>query len=330
MLREATGALVGAADRAGVRDAALAAAADLLDQPGSRSWRVDGDPGGTIAQATEDADIATFLDSAELELFPTHDDGIGVLTGPPCCTRRSAYPRPLTLVLVALPARGAAREGAVIAVDRPPSPARWRRSKSLASTMHLALERLDVGEIMVERRSERRLRLMLQYASDVICILDHDLTIVHVTPAVEPIVGLPAPELLGMNWLEVVAEIDRDAARDLVSLAQGGRPARGEVRLNSEDGHTPHVDAVVTEVIDEDLMGFVVTCHDITERHELEQQLTHQAFHDALTGLANRALFRDRLGHAMARARGARQLRRAVHRPRRLQDGQRQPRPRRR
>ena len=52
-------------------------------------------------------------------------------------------------------------------------------------------------------------------------------------------------------------------------------------------------------------MGFVVTCHDITERHELEQQLTHQAFHDALTGLANRALFRDRLGHAMARARGA-------------------------
>ena len=67
--------------------------------------------------------------------------------------------------------------------------------------MALALERLDVGEIMVERRSERRLRLMLQYASDVICILDHDLTIVHVTPAVEPIVGLPAPELLGMNWL---------------------------------------------------------------------------------------------------------------------------------
>jgi diguanylate cyclase (GGDEF)-like protein/PAS domain S-box-containing protein len=170
--------------------------------------------------------------------------------------------------------------------------------------MQLALERLDVGEILVERRSERRLRLMLQYASDVICILDHDLTVVHVTPAVEPIVGMPAPELLGMNWLDVVADVDREAARDLVSLAQGGRPARGELRLNTEDGRTSHVDAVVTEVIDEDLMGFVITCHDITERHELEQQLTHQAFHDALTGLANRALFRDRLGHAMARARG--------------------------
>jgi diguanylate cyclase (GGDEF)-like protein/PAS domain S-box-containing protein len=171
--------------------------------------------------------------------------------------------------------------------------------------MALALERLHVGEIMVERRSERRLRLMLRYASDVICILDHDLTIVHVTPAVEPIVGMPAPELLGMNLLEVVADADRDAARDLVSLAQGGRPARGEIRLNTADGTARHVDAVVTEVIDEDLTGFVVTCHDITERSQLEQQLTHQAFHDALTGLANRALFRDRLGHAMARARGA-------------------------
>ena len=305
VLRTATGVLVGAADRADVRDAALVAAVDLLAQPGSRSWRVDGDPGGTVAQATDDVDLATFLDAAELALFPTHEQGVGVLAGPSLLHASLGVPSSFTLVLVGLPARGAAREGGIVAVERAPSPREVAALEGLASTMGLALQRLDVGEIMVERRSERRLRLMLQYASDVICILDHDLTIVHVTPAVEPIVGLPAPELLGMNWLDVVAEVDREAARDLVSLAQGGRPARGEVRLMSETGHTPHVDAVVTEVIDEDLMGFVITCHDITERHELEEQLTHQAFHDSLTGLANRALFRDRLGHAMARARGA-------------------------
>jgi diguanylate cyclase (GGDEF)-like protein len=40
---------------------------------------------------------------------------------------------------------------------------------------------------------------------------------------------------------------------------------------------------------------------DITERKILEEQLAHQASHDALTGLANRALFRDRLQHALAR-----------------------------
>ena len=305
VLRTATAALVGAADRAGVRDAAMTAAIELVDEPGHRAWRIDGDPGGTIAQATDDMDVATFLDLAELALLPDGDGGVSVLAGPSLLHATLGVPSTQTLVLVALPARGAGRDAAVIATPVEPSSHTVVALQSLTATMALALERLDVGEIMVERRSERRLRLMLQYASDVICILDHDLTIVHVTPAVEPIVGLPAPELLGMNWLDVVVEPDQNAARDLVSLAQGGRPARGEIKLIAEDGHSRHVDVVVTEVIDEDLTGFVVTCHDVTERFQLEQQLTHEAFHDALTGLANRALFRDRLGHAMARSRGA-------------------------
>jgi diguanylate cyclase (GGDEF)-like protein len=40
----------------------------------------------------------------------------------------------------------------------------------------------------------------------------------------------------------------------------------------------------------------------VSERKRLEEQLTHQAFHDPLTGLANRALFRDRVSHALALA----------------------------
>ena len=48
--------------------------------------------------------------------------------------------------------------------------------------------------------------------------------------------------------------------------------------------------------------GVVVTLHDITERRKLENDLKHQAFHDSLTQLPNRALFLDRVEHALARS----------------------------
>jgi diguanylate cyclase (GGDEF)-like protein len=46
----------------------------------------------------------------------------------------------------------------------------------------------------------------------------------------------------------------------------------------------------------------MVVCTDVTDRREMDGRLVHQAFHDALTGLANRALFRERVEQAVARA----------------------------
>ena len=97
-------------------------------------------------------------------------------------------------------------------------------------------------------------------------------------------------------------------------------------------GHHCTVQFTITNLLDNPSVGgLVLNTRDISERRQLEDQLVHQAFHDSLTSLANRALFKDRVDHALLRTDAPDPVGGgAVPRPRRLQGGQRQPRPRRR
>ena len=80
---------------------------------------------------------------------------------------------------------------------------------------------------------------------------------------------------------------------------------RIEVTALHRDGHEFSAELTIWPVGSGDSIHFSALIHDITLRKQLELQLQHQAFHDSLTGLANRALFRDRVAHALARqARG--------------------------
>jgi diguanylate cyclase (GGDEF)-like protein len=73
-------------------------------------------------------------------------------------------------------------------------------------------------------------------------------------------------------------------------------------RLRARDGEYRRAEVVVADLSDDpNVGGIVLTMRDVTERRELESRLTHQAFHDPLTGLANRALFEDRVAQSLAR-----------------------------
>ncbi len=92
-----------------------------------------------------------------------------------------------------------------------------------------------------------------------------------------------------------------------VMTGELGTTASFEYRVARADGEWRTIDTVITNLLDEpDIDAILLNGRDVTERHILVRELNHQAFHDTLTGLANRSLFLDRLSHAMDRGdRGA-------------------------
>ena len=72
--------------------------------------------------------------------------------------------------------------------------------------------------------------------------------------------------------------------------------------MQRADGSYRYVETIATNLLDDErLQGIVLTARDVDERKAFEEQLRHRAFHDPLTQLANRALFYDRIEHALSR-----------------------------
>jgi len=152
----------------------------------------------------------------------------------------------------------------------------------------------------VIRRQTVHFRSLVTSSTDLVLVIDED-GCRYVSPSVEAILGRHEIEVLGDGLRHCVHPDDIPAVE---AAAAHGDAHEVIFRVSNRFGEWRSLEAHVTDLRrDRHIRGVVLNARDITERVELEQELTRQAFHDSLTDLPNRALFRDRLDHALARSR---------------------------
>ncbi|HEX5387759.1 MAG TPA: EAL domain-containing protein [Gemmatimonadales bacterium] len=157
-----------------------------------------------------------------------------------------------------------------------------------------------------ERQNEARFRSLVQHSSDVIIVVRPDGTIRFVSPSATRVLRYDPHALIGRPLTDLLHSDDQERARAFVHDAAltPGVTAPEEWRFRQPDGSMLHAETIGTNLLDEPTVrGIVLNTRDVSDRKQLEQELVHQAFHDPLTGLANRALFRDRVSHALDLAR---------------------------
>lgn len=167
----------------------------------------------------------------------------------------------------------------------------------------------DISERLAAAQRQRILERSLEASSNAVVITDarqpgHPA--VYVNPAFTRITGYLARDVLGHSprFLGGPDTDERDVAQIRAALAEG-RTLSITLRAHRRDGSPFWNQVFLSPVHDDDgvVTHFVAIMNDISERKEQENQLAYQATHDALTGLANRALFGDRLVHDFALAR---------------------------
>lgn len=156
------------------------------------------------------------------------------------------------------------------------------------------------------RSSEIRFRSLVQFASDAIVVLGADENVVYASPSADRIFRVDAERMIGRPLAELLDLCDPGDLRAILDEARA-LPAKHTPPLawsfRCEEGERVRLESTATDLTaDGHVRGIVLNTRDVSDRHALEVQLTHQAFHDGLTGLPNRALFRDRVDHALSRA----------------------------
>jgi diguanylate cyclase (GGDEF)-like protein/PAS domain S-box-containing protein len=170
------------------------------------------------------------------------------------------------------------------------------------------------------QQSEKWHRFLVNSSPDFIYTLDSEGRFTFVNERVESLLGYRTDELLGKHYSVVIHEDDLARAENVFNERRAGdRSARNiEIRLKCNagmrrprpmNGRCKSVELTATGMYDEEagpfeqrFIGSYGVAKDITERKQAEETVHFQTYHDLLTGLPNRALFRDHLGLMLAQA----------------------------
>ena len=211
----------------------------------------------------------------------------------------------------------ALRGGAADFVRKPYEPEELlRRIDNILTRRRLEKEN---GHILQRlQQSEKWHRFLVNSSPDFIYTLDGEGRFTFVNERVESLLGYRSEDLLGQHYAMLVHEDDIARAEHIFNERRSGdRSARNtELRLKCNpgarrprlmNGRCKSVELTATGMYDEEagpfeqrFVGSYGVAKDITERKQAEETVHFQAYHDLLTGLPNRALFRDHLGLMLA------------------------------
>lgn len=156
------------------------------------------------------------------------------------------------------------------------------------------------------REAEARYRSIFENAVEGIFQTSPQGQYLAANPSLARIYGFDSPDELLGSYFDIARQLYLDGSKRaefIAEMKREGKVANFEAQIRRKNGGVIWVSENAREVRDEngELLFYEGTVEDITDRKTAQERLLHDALHDRLTGLSNRALFSDRLGQAFAR-----------------------------